>query len=51
MNLGPDLVVTDKISTLSQAIHSDVTALRDQTEALYSRTERLQSHADRKWRY
>lgn len=51
MNLRPDIVVTDKISILSQAIHDDVVALREQTETIQIRTERLQSHANRKWRH
>ena len=50
MNLRPDWVVSDQMSTLSQATHSDVVGLREQTEALHVRTERLQSHADRNWR-
>ncbi len=51
MNLRPDWVVSDQMSTLSQTIHSDVVALREQTGALHVRTERLQSHADRNWRH
>lgn len=38
------------MSTLSQATHDDVAALKEQTEILHIRTEQLQSHIDRKWR-
>ena len=48
MSLRLDMVVTDKISILSQVTHDDVVALREQTQAIQIRTERLQSHANRK---
>ena len=44
MNLRPDMVFTEEISTLSQAIHGELMAIRKQTE-------RLQNHANRKWRH
>ena len=47
MSLGLDEVVTNKISTLTQATYNEIIALREQNKTLDIRTEQLQSHADR----